>query len=1285
MSERHQKVTEWDWQEDFSQTILKQGKTDEANGKLIEFGEYEDGTGAWGVTQGGFHVAVRNVPTTYSECMDAVALDWRRDLWADTYASVDGFKVDASCNCSQGMNYKLCRHLASLMFHWEKIRGPFTFTQTEEERLQEIRLEEERKEKERLENERQTKKATKLSVKEFLREKGELPEIGADIIFKPDKILGKTETNRLETEVYEELVQKGAAPEIRMKEDYSSGQGKQNLVVDANVGFYSVQMTLSRNEIIDMRCSCGNSYKKDPYYSWRGKTDTMCGHAIAVYQALWKKIAAENPGDETDRLGMKFLSVLTEKAVPASSANVVREKLPIIQLYPRIATVRGELQLTFLVSRADERRYLVRGLEKLYQAVEDDGVYEISKKSQIHFGRETFTPDSAKWYDFIATRVRDIYRINQKLEYGSNYYHSVKTLKIGGGVPLDGSDLDVVYSIAEGGEILYLKETGDPDKDGEIWVKAGPGKLGIRLRLTEEKDSKGNLQAVHIEGEIPRLLKGNQYQYILDERQFGRISQEELEFLDPFLDIAGERHDFFCVIGRKKFPEFFYRVLPALQDSVHINLVDNIGDVGEDVLPPEPAFAFYIDTEKEKLTCRSLVSYGGTKYDLFTERQSEAGFMRDQIQEERVRKTVQSFFPEYGEGDGVCRSFADNDTLVRILTEGVETLSRFGTVKGSDAFQSVRMRPAPHPSFKVSLESGILELSIRTKDLSEAELLEVLDSYRQRRHWHRLSSGDFVDLRDADAFRELDNLSENLDISMEELIKGGVHMPEYRALYVDKLLEGHEEIVSLRDKNFKSLIRSFRTIRESDFEAPEELQETLRPYQVHGFRWASTLAGAGFSGILADEMGLGKTLQLLTFLKTQYREGEAPALVVCPASLVYNWQEECRRFTSDIPCVTLAGTLRDRKKAIQEMEKSGGWLYVTSYDLLKRDITLYEGKSFSTIILDEAQYIKNRNAAVSKAVKVLSGRHRFALTGTPVENRLSELWSIFDFLMPGFLYSASEFSSRFELPIMKRKDEEASNRLAAMTGPFILRRKKADVLKELPDKIEETRTASMEGEQRKLYDAQVVHMKKMLESFTGSGEDRVKILAEITRLRQICCDPSLVFEDYKGESAKREACRDLVLSAIDGGHRMLIFSQFTSMMNLLAEDLKREGIPFFTITGATSKKERLRLVNEFNSGDTPVFLISLRAGGTGLNLTGADFVIHYDPWWNLAVQNQATDRAHRIGQTKEVTVIRLIAAHSIEEKILELQEAKRELADAIIGTEGASIMSLTSEELLALL
>ena len=335
--------------------------------------------------------------------------------------------------------------------------------------------------------------------------------------------------------------------------------------------------------------------------------------------------------------------------------------------------------------------------------------------------------------------------------------------------------------------------------------------------------------------------------------------------------------------------------------------------------------------------------------------------------------------------------------------------------------------------------------------------------------------------------------------------------------------------------------------------------------------------------------------------------------------------------------------------------------------------------------MDEAQYIKNNRSAAAKSVKLLHADHRFALTGTPIENRLLELWSVFDFLMPGFLYNQADFEKRFELPIVKQKNEEMTEKLKNMTAPFILRRKKTEVLNDLPEKLEEIRYARLSGRQQKLYDAQVVRMKQMLSGGELAGEEKIKIFAELTRIRQICCDPSLLMEDYAGESAKREACLDLIESAIEGGHRMLVFSQFVTMLDLLEKDLQEREIAYYKLVGSTSKEKRISMVRAFNEGDVPVFLISLKAGGTGLNLTGADMVIHYDPWWNIAAQNQATDRAHRIGQTRQVTVFKLILKDTIEERIVALQDAKRDLAEAILEGQRESILSLSNEELMALL
>ncbi len=660
---------------------------------------------------------------------------------------------------------------------------------------------------------------------------------------------------------------------------------------------------------------------------------------------------------------------------------------------------------------------------------------------------------------------------------------------------------------------------------------------------------------------------------------------------------------------------------------------------------------------------------------------------RDTEQEQRVADAV-GHLMHYARPDetGVFLDYLNDEQLFDFLQSGIAVLEQYGTVHGSEAFRKYSVTPVPKVTLGVSVESGILDLSLTSTGISEKELLEVMRSYRQRKRFHVLSSGDFIDLTEDDQLSNINDFMRELDLTPEEVIKKSAKIPLDRALYVDNLLEEHDTLYSTRDRVYRSIIRNFKTIRDSESEPPANLAEIMRPYQTIGFKWIRTLEEAGFGGILADEMGLGKTLQMISVLSYDYEEKkpgtENPSLVVCPASLVYNWQEELAKFAPDIRVLLITGGVAARRKALEAWDTTQ--VYIISYNLLKRNIAEFSGKEFFYVVLDEAQYIKNSGAAVSKAVKVLSARHRFALTGTPIENRLSELWSIFDFLMPGFLYSQKEFEQRFAVPITKNKENEAMEKLQKMTSPFLMRRLKEDVLKDLPAKLEEVRYVPIMGEQQKLYDAEVLKLRKtILNETTGTG--KVKVLAELTKIREICCDPSLLYEDYHKESLKREAAMELIQQAMDGGHRMLLFSQFTSMLALLEEDLKAAGIPYYILTGSTSKEMRIRLVHQFNEGDVPVFLISLKAGGNGLNLTGADIVIHYDPWWNLAAQNQATDRAHRIGQTRQVTVYRLIMKGTIEERILKLQEEKKDLADQVLAGESASIASLSQEELLELL
>ena len=700
-------------------------------------------------------------------------------------------------------------------------------------------------------------------------------------------------------------------------------------------------------------------------------------------------------------------------------------------------------------------------------------------------------------------------------------------------------------------------------------------------------------------------------------------------------------------------------------------------------------FEVYLDLPQRNLiSCELFAKYDERKYSLFTSSQPENALSRDLIKETVVEKTIHKYFNTYN--DEECKLYVANDEemLYDLLVDGIPAMQEMAIVFVSDALKSIHTRKSPKLEVGVSLSGEMLELYITSKEMSKEELMDILSKYNPRKKYYRLKTGEFVTVED-DSFDALLELQESLHITDKQLSGEVVSLPRYRAMYLDSAFKEWSSLSVKKDHSFKSLIRNMKTIDESDYEVPSSLMGILREYQKKGFLWLKTLNASGLGGILADDMGLGKTLQVISFLLSELQEAgpedNRKSLIISPASLVYNWKNEFQQFAPELSVKIVAGNADERENILDHATNQD--ILITSYDLLKRDIERYEKHSFFTQVIDEAQFIKNHSSQAAKAVKLIQANYKLALTGTPIENRLSELWSIFDYLMPGLLFSYQKFRKELEIPIVTNKNEQALSRIQKMINPFILRRTKQEVLKDLPDKLEENIFGIMEGEQQKLYDAHVSRIKIMLDKQSDREfkTSKIAILAELTKLRQLCCDPSLLYDGYKSNSIKGEMCVELIKSAVDGGHKTLVFSQFTTMLEKLEERLLEENINFYTLTGSTQKEDRIRLVDSFNVNDIPVFLISLRAGGTGLNLTGADIVIHYDPWWNVAVQNQATDRAHRIGQKQVVSVYRLLIKGTIEENIIRLQDKKRDLANQIFSGEGFGQGSFSKEELLELL
>ena len=701
---------------------------------------------------------------------------------------------------------------------------------------------------------------------------------------------------------------------------------------------------------------------------------------------------------------------------------------------------------------------------------------------------------------------------------------------------------------------------------------------------------------------------------------------------------------------------------------------------------PPCRIELYLDRDRQGVSCDLKARYGDRLLSVGADPASEDESGRDRESESLARQTVRRYFPLMEEG--LARIPEENEEAIHtLLTRGLPVLKGLGRVFSTTAFDGLSVVSHPQIRVGVRVRSGLVEISPIADEVQPEEAAAILADHRRRRRFHRLRNGAFVELADLNT-DAVDTLAQDLGIDPADLAKGPVHVPDFQLGYLDALVPEQD-----RDPSFRDYLKE-RKPDPQGFRVHDGLRGQLRPYQVEGLRWLCTLSDRGFGGILADEMGLGKTIQMLAYLLSRRDQARdrGPSLIVCPASLVYNWEAECRRFTPDLRVGVLAGG-RGQRQALLDQARSYD-LLITSYDLLRRDLDRYRSLPWYALVLDEAQYIKNHATKAARAVRALDSLHRFALTGTPIENRLSELWSIFDFLMPGMLGPYSRFRDRFEMPILSG-DQDAQSRLQALVGPFILRRLKSQVLTDLPEKIENVISVPLQGRQRKLYAALEQELRATLNKERDQEYEvgKIQVLAQLTRLREVCCDPRLVYQDQgrdrRGDSAKLDAIEDLVVSCQDAGRKMLIFSQFTSYLDLIAQRLRRLDVSYDLITGATSKKRRLELVEQFNRDATPVFLISLKAGNTGLNLTGACVVVHADPWWNAAAQEQANDRAHRIGQTQDVNVYQVVAKDTIEERILNLQHSKSDLAsrfvDSAASTGAAGVARLSRKDLLALL
>ncbi|MGM0874924.1 MAG: SNF2 helicase associated domain-containing protein [Bacillota bacterium] len=788
--------------------------------------------------------------------------------------------------------------------------------------------------------------------------------------------------------------------------------------------------------------------------------------------------------------------------------------------------------------------------------------------------------------------------------------------------------------------------------------------LPLQFDFTENE---GKGYQLKIKG-LNRMIVLDSYRSILYDGKLTQLKSEDCKRLSDLKQMLDASRTNQIPIPQEQIDFFLEKVVPGLKRLGDVQLS---GAFSKQFVKTPLIAKLYLDRVKNRLLVGLEFHYENNMINPLESRELRVDSMliRDLEKEDAILQLMEDSL--FAKTDGGY--YLHNEELeYEFLYHVVPKLQKLVQLYATTAVRNRIFRGNARPQVRVNVKkerTNWLEFKFEMDGISEKHIREVLLALEEKRKYYRLRNGSLLPLTTRE-FEEINRFLNALPVQNEDL-ESGLKVPILQGLQLlDSVDDSHAFTL---EESFRQFLENIRNPGSLEFEVPKSLESILRDYQKRGYKWMKTLASYGFGGILADDMGLGKTLQSIAFILSELpdiRKKKLPVLIVSPSSLTYNWLSEIMKFAPDIKAVIVDGTKTERFKIQKDVTDMD--VVITSYPLLRRDIKWFEKQSFHTVFFDEAQVFKNPMTQTARAVKRIQADYRFALTGTPVENSLQELWSIFHVVFPELFLGLKEYSN------LSRKT------IARRIQPFMLRRLKEDVLPELPEKIESMESVELLPDQKKLYAAYLAKLRhdtmKHLDKDT-LRKNRIKILAGLTRLRQICCHPALFVDGYKGNSAKFEQLMQIVEESKLSGRRVLIFSQFTKMLELIGRDLAIQGLPFFYLDGQTPSEERVEICNRFNAGERDLFLISLKAGGTGLNLTGADTVILYDIWWNPAVEEQAADRAHRIGQKNVVQVIKLVARGTIEEKMNELQEKKRYLIEEIIDSEKKVSSSLTEEDI----
>ena len=1048
---------------------------------------------------------------------------------------------------------------------------------------------------------------------------------------------------------------------------------------------YRTHICIEDAEISDVTCECIDYQNR--YAACKHIVATMMEFASNIkYEEMLKSketidINKILRADSQYRSFKQIVNELYAEEMREIDENNKQQEATKIRIEPKVIYDKYTNNLRIEFKIGNERMYKLKDLTEFYDRMKTGEKHKYGNKLEFIHRKENFKEEDQQLLEFILKQSEIIRFVNSDANSNYRYYGKAMNENY---ILLNNSGLDEIFEILKTKEVVFQKEYNDEkiefiDKEPELHFVIQPkGKNEYQIVPNENIDVLREIE----------ILQGRQYKYILLENKLYRCSAKYEKTTLRLLKKFKENFITELVFGKEQLPELFSVVLPKLKDGIEFKGIDE--KQIEQYKPKKLGVKMFLDfDENEHIIADAKFCYGEEEFNPLQEK-IEIKYPRDVIAESKVinilRKTG---FMYYAPKD--CFILPDDDKIYNFLSNDINEYMQKFVVMATDNFKTKEIKQPKIGSLGVRVENELLTIDLENLNIDIKELEEIMLKYNLKKKYHKLKDGSFINLEENSDMEFIDKMMTGLDISYKDLEKGNVKLPVNRSLYLNQLLKTVSNTQITKNSEYKKIVNGLdKENGEDEIKIPESVENILRYYQKAGYKWLKTLDNYKFGGILADDMGLGKTVQMLSIVAGYVEENEErrASIVICPSSLTLNWQNEAEKFTNKLKTLVIRGNVTERKKQINKANEYD--LIITSYDLLKRDIEIYKENKykFRFAIADEAQYLKNSNTQNSKAVKDILADTRYALTGTPIENSLAELWSIFDYIMPGYLFKYKKFKAEYETPIVKDNDERAMKKLKMLIEPFVLRRTKKQVLTELPEKTITVLNNQMKDEQEKIYLNYLAQAKQEVAdtiNMRGFEKSHIQVLAALTRLRQICCHPSLFIKDYKEGSSKLEQCIEIVKDATEAGHKILLFSGYTSMFELIENELKEKGITYFKLTGSTKVDDRIRMVDEFNANkDVKVFLISLKAGGTGLNLTGADMVIHYDPWWNASAENQATDRAYRIGQKNNVQVYKLITKNSIEEKIYELQQKKSQLIDNMLDTKTSFISKLSKEDIMKL-